>query len=154
MKILFVCTGNTCRSSMAEGIARELAGKDDLEFSSAGIAAFPGSPASHEAIIVMEEGQIDISGHQARQLTKEMVAAADLVLTMTKGHRNNIHQAMPEYKNKVLTLNNYAWDKDEDIPDPYGQPVEVYKQVALEIKEAINQLIKKLKKLKKIKVEN
>lgn len=146
MKILFVCTGNTCRSSMAEGIARELAGKGDLEFSSAGIAAFPGSPASQEALIVMKENQIDISSHQARLLTREMVETADLVLTMTQGHCNNIHRAMPEYNNKVFTINKYAWDKDEDILDPYGQSVEVYKLVASEIKEAIYQLIEKLKK--------
>lgn len=145
MKILFVCTGNTCRSSMAEGIARVLAGNDDLEFSSAGLTAFPGAPASKEALIVMGDNKIDISSHQARQLTKEMVATADLVLTMTKGHRDNIHRVMPEYKNKVFTLKEYALGRDEDIQDPFGQPVKVYQQVALEIKEAIERVVKKIK---------
>lgn len=148
MKILFVCTGNTCRSSMAEGIARELAGNSNLEFSSAGITAFPGLPASTEAILVMKENQIDISGHQARQLTKDMVTEVDLVLTMTGSHRDSIHRAMPEWSNKVFTLKEYAWARDEDISDPIGQPAEVYRQVALEIKEALDQAFEKLKKIK------
>ena len=99
--LLFVCTGNTCRSSMAEALFRRMvksSGADslaDLEVSSAGVSARGGDRASPNAIKAMEELGIDLSRHKTRQLTQDMIDRADLILTMTEGHRDFIRVMDP-----------------------------------------------------------
>lgn len=129
--ILFVCTGNTCRSSMAKVLLRDILAKRDLsgyEVDSAGLAASPGEKASPKAILAVAELGLDLDSHRAKQLTAELLLWADLVLTMTAGHKKVILEIMPKMKNKVYTLKEWAGNQmeDFDIVDPYGQSEEVY----------------------------
>lgn len=152
MNILLVCTGNTCRSSMAEGIFKHLlkeAGKDSINVSSAGISAFEGDEANAKAIFVLNKKGIDILNHRARQLTREIIHNSDLILTMTNSHKKMILNAVPEYSNKVYTLKEYALivnneeteGKNLDIADPFGLDYNVYENVAAEIENQLKKII-------------
>lgn len=162
MKILFVCTGNTCRSPIAEGLLKSAAGKDiqiggKVEVSSAGIFAEDGEPPSENAVRVLKEGWgIDISAHKAKTINPSDLAEADLVLTMTRSHRDSLLSVFPEYSSKIFALKEYLYNKDTgtagvqkgkilDISDPYGMPAEVYERCAEEIEKVLEMLLKVLK---------
>lgn len=164
MNILFVCTGNTCRSSMAEGIFKEMLNKNKIEnvnVSSAGISAFPGEHANEKAIAVLKEKGIDIEEHRAKQLIDE-IDKADLILTMTKGHKNVI---VNYYNNKtseisphlrIFTLKEFAAKisseklTNQDIHDPYGMSYNMYKKVMDEIEKELNKILNNIDKLEEI----
>jgi len=123
-RILFVCSGNTCRSPMAEALAKQLL--DEVEARSAGIAASIGAPPSDHSITVMAELGIDISGYRSQPVTRELMEWADVVLTMTRSHKMILCRQVPGTSDKIFTLAEYStWG--EDIPDPYGLTEDAYR---------------------------
>lgn len=146
-KILFVCTGNTCRSPMAMGLAQKEFKKrgQAIEFFSRGLAVFAPSGVTENTFTVMQQYNIDLSEHQAHQIQQEDVEVADLVLTMTNQHKAIIIDIYPEWAYKIFTLKEYVEDEDLDIVDPFGGDQTVYEMSAKEIHEKVIQLTKKLK---------
>ena len=142
-KILFVCTGNTCRSPMAEALFRRRVGDDtEWEAKSAGIYAETGSPASAKAVQALEELGIDLSEHHSKPLSPGLVESADLIITMTAGHRFEILQSFPEVGNRVSLLKSFGTSKvPTDISDPFGGSLDVYKKTRDEIDRALSDLI-------------
>lgn len=134
-RILLVCTGNTCRSPMAEVIARDLlAGQPGVSVSSAGVFAGEGAPASAEAVEAMAAEGLDLSGHRSQPLTAQLVEEADVIFTMTEAHRQAVLSAVPDADGKTQRL-----DPQQDVADPIGGPLSEYQQAAAMIRRALQQ---------------
>lgn len=136
--IAVVCTGNTCRSPMAETLLRErlrekLGSEDAVRVLSAGVAAGVGSGASPQAVEVMGLRNLDLTGHSSRPLDDAVMNVADLILTMTRGHRAAILAAWPNMHDRVHTLRRDGGD----ITDPVGMPVEVYESCSEQIDQEL-----------------
>ena len=148
--ILFVCTGNTCRSVMAEGIFREMlkeAGKKDIKLTSAGTIAFPGMKPPREVEAVMREEGIDISRYEATPLTRDLIEEVDLILVMDKGHRQTILGMSPGASEKTFLLKEFSPDPGGvslAIADPLGGSMQTYERIFGEIKRCLEELLKKM----------
>lgn len=149
---LFVCTGNTCRSPMAEALFRRLVaeriGVSEEELAekgfvavSAGLSAYPGSAPSPEAVEVLKLQGIDLSGHESRPLTPRLLSQADYVFTMTKSHRDTILWEYPELSHQVALLSR----EDQDISDPIGGTFEDYSRCAEDIALHLRAILDELK---------
>jgi len=147
-KILVVCTGNACRSPMAEGfLKKHLKPEDGFEIISAGVSAADGMFPTPDAVDVMEEEGINISSYRASFFNKEFANAADLILVMADIHKRAILQALPELKEKVYLYMEFAGlNSGASIDDPIGQPISVYRRVRDEINMATEEIVRKLKK--------
>ncbi|XZE53763.1 Sua5/YciO/YrdC/YwlC family protein [Planctomycetaceae bacterium SH139] len=143
--VVLVCTGNTCRSPMAEVMLRQrlkgaTEGEDAVGVVSAGIAAFQGDQASSQAVEVMGKRGLDLTGHASQPMTEQLLQLADVVLTMTRGHREAILMRYPEAADRVHTLRIDGGD----IADPVGAPLEVYQQCADQIDSQLEIWVERL----------
>jgi len=142
-KLIFVCTGNTCRSPMAEGLLRKWLGPNcGWEIVSAGICAAHGCRVSENALDVLREKEIDISELRSQLLTSELIRSADLVIPMTQAHQEAVLALDGFSEGKVFLLKSFGVAKcATDIEDPIGENREGYRRVRDEIDAALPDLI-------------
>lgn len=144
MEIVFICTGNTCRSPMAEGIFRAEGGEEKLglKASSAGLFAQDGMSATPFAVDAVKELGADISMHRARQLTTEIVENATYLVCMTAAHYDRLLQTWPQAEEKTFML------MKRDVSDPFGGDLQTYRRCAAQLVLGIRELIAGLEQKK------
>ena len=140
-QILFVCTGNICRSPMAEGLMKHfLAGRKDITVRSAGVHAQQGAAASQSAVIALNEEGIDLRGFRSQPVTEELLEDCTHVIVMTKDHKRLLTLFYPEHESKIRLLGEFTRNGG-DIPDPIGQGVAIYKRCRDVMKSALAQIL-------------
>lgn len=156
MNLLFVCSGNTCRSPMAETLMDDIVDRSkslhgDVKVKSAGTFACEGAQATPEAVCVMEEMGLSLKRHEAVQFSKENAGWADLILAVAKEQIEHMEVIAPDDVSKMHTLLGYVHgiegepaDQEYDILDPFDEGMEEYRICATQLRDGVNMLAKKL----------
>ncbi|MEP4931500.1 low molecular weight protein arginine phosphatase [Haloferula sp.] len=144
--VLFVCTGNTCRSPMAEGLFREATKeRSDFTVASAGVAAYPGSPVSAETRNLLKSRGIDLEGFESQPVSEELIDQATHVFAMTAGHLQALTSLFPDHEDKFFLACEFAEVPGRgvacDVPDPIGMGQQAYEEVAKTMDLAIPTII-------------
>jgi protein-tyrosine-phosphatase len=147
MHVLMVCTGNMCRSPLAEAIMRaelERRGVDDISVSSAGTGAWEGRPPSDGALLVALEHNLDISAHRTRHLTRDLVDRADMIFTMSRSHSSRANKLGGD--GRVSLLGEYVGLKRSkaEVADPYGSELQVYRETFDQLQSWIEVAVERL----------
>lgn len=140
--ILIICVGNICRSPTAEVLLKHLLGDTKKIIHSAGLGALVGKDIEPTALEILKEHGINPAQHAARQLTSSMLAEADLILAMEKGHVNQISNFAPQARGKSFLLGK--WNNNIEIPDPYRKPKAAFAEAYTLIEQSLNEWIEHL----------
>lgn len=140
-KVLFVCTGNTCRSPMAQVLANDIFDKGGLalEACSCGVFAMDNNPASDHAVVVMGEYGLKLSTHKATPVKQGAVEEAAVIITMTSGHKSHLLQLFPQFAHKIHTMAEICAEEG-DVSDPFGGNKDFYQQCAKQIKSCLEKI--------------
>ena len=145
-QVLLVCTGNTCRTPMAEGLlkdALEKQGAQLVSVKSAGTFAVEGMPASFIGISVMRKNGVNIMNHRSQPLSKKLVDKSDLILVMAENHYQYLTEKYPQFKDKVHLLKNYMREElleEPNVTDPIGGDIEMYEEVFADLQTEIQRV--------------
>ncbi|HSH10045.1 MAG TPA: low molecular weight protein arginine phosphatase [Oceanipulchritudo sp.] len=148
--ITVVCTGNVCRSPMAERLLQSAllaqpSPWNSIKVISAGVSAFPGDPASRNAVEAMRRVKMDISDHRSRPLSDQLIDISDLILTMTTGHMEMIRLQNPDLTAPIFLFREWTSSGSKEVPDPFGGPLEVYLETRDNLSESIPSILGFLK---------
>lgn len=135
-RVLVVCVGNICRSPTAEWLLRHRLKRDGLTIESAGLAALVGKPIDPMAESVLREHGVSAAGHVARQVSPELINAADIVLVMDRRHMSAVHAQVPHARGKTFLLGR--WQNELAVPDPYGKPRSAFEDAFRMIDTAVD----------------
>jgi len=147
VNVLFVCTGNTCRSPLAEALLRRMLEERQVEgitVASAGTGACAGAPASEGSYLVALEDGVDLSAHRAQPLTPELAVSSDLILTMARSHRQRLSEL--GFGDRTFLLGEYAGRSGTaaEVDDPYGGSVTDYRDTYGQLKALLGSVVERL----------